>query len=86
MYKIYYVFISCDIIVQFISGTSINAQYAYYAQYMLTDYCLKMPSDSSKCISTYIYDQSVGIFGYTIWELLTSWEMLSNKYEKYIIL
>ena len=29
-------------------GTSINAQYAHDAQYMPTEYCLKMPIDSSK--------------------------------------
>ena len=35
-------------------GTSINAQYAHDAQYMPTEYCLKMPSDSSKRISVTI--------------------------------
>ena len=35
-------------------GTSINAQYAHYAQYMLTEYCLKMLSDSKQCMYIYI--------------------------------
>ena len=36
-------------------GTSINAQYAHDAHYMPTEYCLKMPSDSSKRIKLMIF-------------------------------
>ena len=52
-------------------GTSINAQYAHDAQYMPTEYCLKMPSDSSKRIYVTICKSCMT----NQWAFLDLWEL-----------